>query len=134
MGATIEANLINSPSFNTGISVDTGDALLLVVVFGEGVGVLTLRTPMDAGPAKIRYRGRKPSTMSMTFVMTSSQVQTLETFVTLTTLGVHRFDFVHPRTGNVVAVRIVSSESGSFQLKRLAATLWEVQIAFEVMP
>jgi hypothetical protein len=41
VGATIEANLINSPSFNTGISVDTGDALLLVVVFGEGVGVLT---------------------------------------------------------------------------------------------
>ena len=41
--------------------------------FSESIGALILRTPMDAGPAKQRYRGRRSNTMQLTFIMTTQQ-------------------------------------------------------------
>lgn len=102
--------------------------------YSETLGVLLLRTPTDAGPAKLRYRGRRPDVLTMTFLMNGAQVNTLDDFMRNTIAGVRRFDFTHPRTGRVVAVRMTQSDGGSFQIARRGPDLWDVMLAMEVMP
>ena len=42
--------------------------------YSESGGVLIIRSPTDAGPAKQRRRGNKPQVLSMNFDMTDAQV------------------------------------------------------------
>ena len=61
---------------------------------------VVLRTPMDAGPPKVRRRstaGPRPITMQMTLTLT--EMQTLDDFFwTTCRAGALPFDWVHPRT------------------------------------
>ena len=103
--------------------------------FTESIGVNVLRSPMDAGPAKMRRRGAKPSTLNVSFILTSDQAATLETFVKSTLLGTRRFNFPHPRTGNSVEVRVVpQSEGDFFTLTYIAPGYWQTNLVFEVLP
>lgn len=105
--------------------------------FSETGGANVISTPMDKGIAKRRYLGKKPQVMNLSFMMTDTQVQTLETFV----LGpnyirsVARFGFTHPRTQQVVEVRLVpQSEGVMYNLAYLAPGYWTVTLQMEILP
>lgn len=103
--------------------------------FTESVGVNIIRSQTDAGPAKQRVRSRRPSTMQLSFIMTTEQAATLETFVRDTIRGTKRFNFLHPRTNANVEVRIVPQGDGEFyQLQYLAPGYWQTSINFEILP
>jgi hypothetical protein len=110
--------------------------------FTETVGASIIRSQTDKGPAKQRYRGKSPNTMSLEFIMTTNQVTTLESFVNnspseipagIKTVG--RFNFTHPRTSSSVEVRIVPQGDGQlFSYQYLAPGYWNVSVTFEIMP
>lgn len=103
--------------------------------YSESMGVNILRTPMDAGIAKQRRRGNKPSILNVTFIMTTEQVATLETFCTSIIKGVIRFGFTHPRTKIIKEVRIVpQSEGVLYNLSYLAPEYWTVTLQLEILP
>lgn len=104
--------------------------------FTEDVGVNILRTPMDSGVAKVRRRGTKPNILNLSFVMSSSQVETLENFVKNTLRGISRFDFPNPRKlGTTIETRIVPQDSGTlFKLQYYGPGYWTVSMTLEVMP
>lgn len=103
--------------------------------FTESVGVNVIRSQTDAGPAKQRFRSRKPSTMQLSFIMTTEQTTVLETFVRDTIRGTKRFNFLHPRLNTQVEVRIVPQGEGDFyQLQYLAPGYWQTSINFEILP
>lgn len=103
--------------------------------FTETGGVLILRTPMDAGPAKQRRRGQRPQTMDVSFIMTTQQTQDLENFVKTTLQGTARFDFNHPRLNTTVEVRIVPQAEGQlYSFSYLAPDYWTVSLKLEILP
>ena len=103
--------------------------------FAETGGVLVLRTPMDAGPAKQRRRGQRPQTMQVSFIMTTAQTQTLETFVKDTLQGTARFGFMHPRLQTIVETRIVPQGEGQlYSFTYLAPGYWTVSLQLEILP
>ena len=101
----------------------------------ESYGVLILSTPMDAGPAKRRRRGVKPRVLNVSFVMTNTQIATLETFINDTIKGTARFDFTHPRTGSTIEVRIIPNGDGElFSIGYFSHDLYTVSLSLEQMP
>jgi hypothetical protein len=105
--------------------------------FSETGNANILSTSMDAGPAKRRYRGRQAQTMQLTFIMTNTQVSTLETFVLGPSAikGVARFGFKHPRTGVMVETRLVPQSGGTlYNLTYLAPGYWTVSLQLEILP
>lgn len=103
--------------------------------FSESSGVLVIRTPMDAGPAKMRRRGAKPHVLNLTFLMTSDQVAILDNFVKNTIKGTARFGFTNPRTQVVDEVRIVPQSEGVMYTAAYAAPgYWNVSTQFEILP
>lgn len=103
--------------------------------FTETGGALILRTPMDAGPAKQRYRGQRPQTMQVSFIMTTAQTQTLETFAKDTLKGTARFGFTHPRLQTIVETRIIPQGEGQlYSFTYLAPGYWTVSLQLEILP
>ena len=103
--------------------------------FTESIGALIIRTPMDAGPAKERYRGKRSNTLQVSFVMTTAQVATLETWIVDTLRGTARFGFTHPRKGTIVETRIVPQGDGElFKTSYLAPGYWNIALTFEILP
>jgi hypothetical protein len=103
--------------------------------FTESVGINVIRTATDAGPAKQRRRARRPNEFTLSFLMTTAQTQTLETFIKDTLGGVKRFTFTHPRLYTTVEVRIVPGSDGEFfNLQYAAPGYWNTSLKFEVMP
>lgn len=103
--------------------------------FSESVGMNIVRSNMDAGPAKQRRRGMRPSTMDLSFIMTTAQTQTLQTFIQTDLAGVKRFYFKHPRLGTTIETRIVPQGEGEFfRLQYLAPDYWTTSLKFEILP
>lgn len=103
--------------------------------YSESGGVLILRTPMDAGPAKMRKRGAKPSPLQLTFDMSTEQVEVLEIFAKDTLQGVTRFGFPHPRTGDIIEARIIPQGDGElYNINYILPERWSVSMQFEVLP
>lgn len=103
--------------------------------YSESGGMNILRSPMDAGPAKQRKRGNKPQTMSVSFLMSTSQVTIFESFVKTTLNGTARFGFTSPKTGSVVEVRIVPSSDGAlYNIAYVSPVRWSVQFQMEILP
>jgi hypothetical protein len=106
--------------------------------YTETGGANILSTTMDSGPAKRRYRGKRPQTLAVNFLMTTAQITTLETFV----LGpsairaVSRFGFPHPRTRAVVEVRLVpgGNEGTLYNVSYTAPGYYTVNMNLEVLP
>lgn len=111
--------------------------------FTESIGANIIRSQTDSGISKQRFRSKKPSTMQLSFIMTTAETQVLETFVKETIRGTKRFNFPHPRlwnytttppTPNTVEVRIVPQQDGEFfKLQYLAPGYWQTQINFEIL-
>jgi hypothetical protein len=108
--------------------------------FSESIGVNILRTPMDQGPAKVRYRSTKPQTLNVQYTLTKAQVDTLETFLVSTIKGVLRFSFPHPRLSSgttyvMKEVRVVPQQSGDLvSLQYLAPDYYRASLQLEVLP
>jgi hypothetical protein len=103
--------------------------------FTESIGQNIIRSAMDAGPAKMRNRGKRPNTMDLSFILTTAQTTTLENFIKNTLFGTKRFSFPHPRTGSTVEVRIVPSGDGEFfKLQYLAPGYWNTSLKLEILP
>jgi hypothetical protein len=103
--------------------------------YTESGGVLVLRSPMDSGPAKQRRRGRSPSTMQVSFIMTTQQVADFESFVENTIRGTARYGFPHPRTNQMVEVRIVPQSAGNhYTTTYLVPGYYTVAFQLEVLP
>jgi hypothetical protein len=105
------------------------------IAYQESNGELILRTPMDKGIAKQRNRGLLPTTMPLTFYLTTGQVSTLETFVHETIKGVYRFNFMHPRKKVEVEVRLIPDENGRlYNVSYLTPDHYSVTVNMEIMP
>ena len=106
--------------------------------YSESGGANILSTTMNSGPAKRRYRGKKPQILSVSFLMTTAEVAALETFVLGPSAirGVARFGFPHPRTGTVVEVRILpeGNEGGLYNISYTAPGYYTVSMKLEVLP
>jgi hypothetical protein len=73
--------------------------------------------------------------MTLSFIMTSAQVTTLENFVTNDIKGTARFGFTHPRTNQVVEVRIIPSPEGEmYTASYLAPGYYNISTTFEILP
>lgn len=103
--------------------------------YSESIGYNVIRTPMDAGPAKMRRRSKMAEPLSVKFVMDSTQLTALETFVKDTIKITSRFYFTHPRKNTQIEARIVPSNNGElYTVSYLSPTLWTVSMNLEVMP
>lgn len=97
-------------------------------------GVNVLRSPMDKGPAKQRYAGKRAQNMNVTLEMTTAQVATLETFVETTLKGTARFGFNHPRKNVQIEARFISQDGKFFTDSYFAPGRWLVSFSLEVLP
>ena len=90
-----------------------------------------LRTPMDAGPAKVRRRFTSgPRVYSMRFVTTAALVGTFETFYTTDCSGgTAEFTCLHPRTGASSTCRFLSVP----MYTPLGGTAWEIAFQMEIL-
>lgn len=103
--------------------------------YSENTGVLVIRTQPDAGPAKLRRRGQRPDNLSVQYNMSTSQVETLRGFIQDTLRGTTRFGYTHPRTGQVVEVRVVPQSDGAmYTVSYLLPDYWQVSLQLEVLP
>jgi len=102
--------------------------------FNESLGMNIIRSQTDLGPAKQRRRGVSPNTMDVSFILTTDQAQTLETFILDTLSGVKRFIFKHPRTTQNVEVRVVNQSGNLYKLQYLAPGYWTANMVFEILP
>ena len=105
--------------------------------FTETGGANVISTPMDKGPAKRRYLGKRPQVMGLSFIMTDAEVEALEAFVLGPNYirGVARFGFTHPRTQQVVEVRLIPQSEGiMYNLTYLAPGYWTVSLQMEILP
>lgn len=103
--------------------------------YSETVGYNVIRTPMDAGPAKMRRRSARAEPLSVSFVMNQDQLGYLETFVKDTIKVTSRFYFTHPRKNVTVEVRIVPGNDGElYKVNYLGPSHWTVSMNLEVMP
>ena len=103
--------------------------------YTETGGVLMVRTPQDSGPAKMRYRGQKPQILNLSFLMSTTQIATLDVFIKSTIKGTSRFGFTHPRTDIVVEVRIIPQGDGDYYTMTYQGPgYYLVTTQFEVLP
>lgn len=103
--------------------------------YSEDSGVNMLRTPTTSGPAKQRKRGNYIPKLGVSFMMTSEQVATLETFTHDTIKGTARFGFPHPRLRTQAEVRIVPQDGGTlYSLSDSKPGNWLVTMTLEVLP
>lgn len=100
--------------------------------FRETPPMTVIRTEMEQGPAKVRRRTTAAiRKMSLTFLMTKTEIATLETFF-LTTVagGAIAFDFTHPRTGSTAVCRFIRPpEYGANN-----GTRFQIDVELEVLP
>ena len=103
--------------------------------YTESIGANILNTPMDSGIPKRRYRGQRPDMLSVQFLMDTTQIATLDTFISGTIKYVNRFLFTHPRKGTPVEVRIQPQNDGNmYSLSYVAPYYYTVSMTLEVLP
>jgi hypothetical protein len=104
----------------------------LVEGFSESAPDVTIRTQMDAGPARVRPRytaGVRPVVGKIS--CTKAQVETLDVFhVTTLMNGSLPFDWAHPRTGVTKAFRFVKAPKYMPDHK----DSWVVSLELEILP
>ncbi len=98
----------------------------------ETISERSIRSTMDAGPAKVRFNSNAiPDKLTFSQTLTTSQVNDLETFY-ITTLngGAVTFDDLHPRLLITKTLRFTEPPSW----EHVGGPLWRSQISLEVMP
>lgn len=106
----------------------------LAAGYAETPGTNLLRTPMDAGPAKLRRRGLRPDSLTVTYVVSAAQIETFEAFVADTIRGTARFGWMHPRKRVTVEARLVPDRDGSLYRLVPVGGWWHLSLSVEVLP
>ena len=105
---------------------------LFVAGYGQSAPAVTIKSSMDAGPAKVRRRftaGISP--VSGTMIMTAAQLATFQTFYNTTLLGgALRFSWTTP-PAHTVACEMRFTEAPSWT--KVEAE-YEVSLSLEVLP
>lgn len=97
----------------------------------------SVRTPMDAGPSKVRRRfSAVPFYFQMTLAADDTELATFETFYADTVeQGSLPFDFVDPRNGVTKSCRFAAAPSYSSRKgSGGVVTLWVISMLVEVLP
>ena len=103
--------------------------------YSETTGVIIMRTQPDLGPAKQRRRAKRPDGLNLQFNMSTAQVEILRAFIQDTLRGATRFGFTHPRTLEIVEVRVVPESDGvMYSTSYLLPNYWQVSLKLEVLP
>jgi hypothetical protein len=107
----------------------------LVSGFSEEPGDGRLRTPMDAGPPKVRRRFTATVTkMRGTIQTDDAGLAAFRTFLNTTTLGGSLpFDWEHPITGDAIVCQFGESLPRWSPANR-AATRWDIDLDLEILP
>lgn len=97
---------------------------------------MIVRTSMDKGPAKVRrLTSKKQRPVSLRFFLTSSEVETFETFVSDTLAeGVYRFSWTHPRTGTSSEFRFVPVGEVLYDIEAVDGEFYEIGCKLEILP
>ena len=105
---------------------------ILVDGYGERPPKNSLRTQMDAGPAKVRRRSRAGARpISGAVKMRGEQLEAFDAWFRETLAdGTLRFDWIHPRTRQAVSMRF--SEEPDY--KPSEGAWWSVSMKLEVLP
>ena len=100
--------------------------------FSESPPDTTIRTKMDAGPAKIRRRfTANVRPISLSFILRKAQIATLDTFYTTTTLsGSAPFSWLSPRTSSPESFRFTAPP----EYVKISGDFWAVSLKLEQMP
>lgn len=103
-----------------------------LIGFQESGQGATVRTQMDAGPAKVRRRFTiEVRNISIALVMTTAQVATFESFWTSTiSYGALAFDWSDFRTSAAQTYRIASRPAYA----ALGGGYWRVDLQLETVP
>lgn len=103
--------------------------------YSESTGVMVIRTQPDLGPAKQRRRASRPDVLNVQFDLSTAQCETLRTFIQDTLRGTTRFGFTHPRTLQIVEVRVVPQGGGEmYTTSYILPDYWQVSLQLEVLP
>lgn len=105
---------------------------LLANGYSRQKGDQTIRTQMDAGPAKVRRRfSAAPTEVSGSMIVTMAQIGTLQDFFDQTLAGGSLpFDWADPVDGAVVSWRFTAPPSSA----ALGASLFRVSLSLEILP
>ena len=105
---------------------------LFVAGYGQSAPAVTIKSNMDAGPAKVRRRftaGVEP--VSGTMIMTAAQLATLDTFFNDTLLGGSlRFSWTKPPAHSVACEMRFTEVPNWTKVEEE----YEVSLSFEVLP
>lgn len=106
---------------------------LLVAGYRRQLGKQTLRTEMDAGPAKQRRRFSAVAVqVSGALFLSKEQAQALETFYVDTLLGgAEAFEWKHPVTGAIVQYRFVEPYE---EIALSGNNLFRATLSLEILP
>lgn len=103
--------------------------------YSESTGVIILRTKPDSGPAKQRRRGQRPDILNVQYNMSTTQVETLRSFVEDSLQGTIRFGYPHPRTEQIIEARLIPQSDGAlYSISYLLPDYWQVSMQLEVLP
>ena len=103
--------------------------------YSETSGVHVIRTQPDLGLAKQRRRAKRPDTLNVQFNMSTAQCEILRAFIQDTLRGTVRFGFTHPRTLEVVEVRVIPQGGGEmYTTSYILPDYWQVSLQLEVLP
>lgn len=104
----------------------------LINTYSESPPDNVIRTSMSKGVDKVRRRTTSNARpISFEMILTSSQLDTLETFyVTTTESGSLSFDYTHPRTDASVIARFTSPPSYS----DIYGRAFRVSVELEILP
>lgn len=86
--------------------------------------------PRSAGA---RYRGRMPTVLPISLVITTEQLATLEVFVKTVTKGVLPFSYTDPYTEQKLTVRFLPSNGEVFKVGYKAPDFWSVSLSVEII-
>lgn len=106
--------------------------------YSHAISNETIRSSMDTGPNKVRYRGgNKPEIVTATYVLNKTQKNILTTFLTSTAKsGAICFDWPCPDNGTLeyVLARFCSDNEILASFTPMAARHWQVTIKLEIWP
>lgn len=91
-----------------------------------------IRSDMDAGMQKMRQRyTRQQRLLSLSYLLTDSQLSTFSTFFNNIKGGSLPFNFTDPVGGGAIVVRLTKAVNGPTYVTK---NLWRVQFEAEVLP
>lgn len=105
---------------------------VLVEGYDEKFSLQTIRTQVDAGPAKVRRRtSAGVRLLSCSLDLTRAQVDLLDQFYHATLQGgALSFEWKHPRTQAMSLMRLVDPPA----MKPLSGMLWIAKLSLEILP